>query len=338
MKILVVSDTWQPQVNGVARTLSSVADHLAKAGHEVQAITPRQFWTVPHPADPGIRLAINTWPRLGRMVDALRPDCIYIATEGPVGMAARRYCLRRRLHFTTSFTTHFPKYVRVRFRIPEEWTFAWLRWFHTPADSVLVAAPSMRDELMVRGFRNLRAWTRGVDADLFRPRDSPVFGGLQRPIWLYVGRIAVDKNLEAFLSSPIGGTKIVVGDGPALKGLKRHYFDAVFVGEKHGAELVDYYAGSDVLVFPSRTDTFGMVMIEALACGTPVAAYPVTGPVDVITSDKVGVLHDDLARAALKALSLDRADCREHALQYTWENCTRILEQHLVRNHWGRIL
>ena len=335
MKILVVSDTWWPQVNGVARTLGNVAECLASFGHQVSTITPGQFWTVPHPACPQIRLAINTWPRLGRNVAALRPDYIYIATEGPLGMAARRYCLRRRLHFTTSFTTNFPKYGRLRFRIPEEWTFAWLRWFHAPADNVLVAAPSLRDELARRGFRNLRIWTRGVDPDLFRPRDTQVFDRFERPVWLCVGRIAAEKNLEDFLSLDIGGTKVLVGDGPELGRLKRKYPDALFLGEKHGEELAQYYAGSDVFVFPSRTDTFGIVMIEALASGTPVAAYPVTGPVDVITSHQAGILSDDLESAALRALSLDGTLCREHALGYTWESCARILEQALVRNRWN---
>lgn len=334
-RILVVSDTWHPQINGVVRTLSSVARCLIRCGHHVEFITPDQFLTVPHPAYPDIRLALNTWPRLGTMVRRMKPDYIFVATEGPLGMAARWFCLRRNLHFTTSFTTNFPKYVRLHLPIPERVTFAWLRWFHAPSDSVLVATKSMREELAEHGFRNLQPWSRGVDADLFRPRNDPVFKGLRRPIWLYVGRIAVEKNLDAFLSMDIEGTKIVVGTGPSKKKMQRKYGDSVFVGEKSGEELARYYSDADVFVFPSKTETFGMVMIEALASGTPVAAYPVAGPVDVITSDRVGVLRDDLRQAALDALSLSRNDCREFSLQYTWENCARTLLRHLVRNSWN---
>lgn len=334
-KILVVSDTWHPQVNGVVRTLSSVATCLVKFGYQVEFVTPDQFLTMPHPAYPEIRLALNTWPRLGRMVGRMRPDYIFIATEGPLGIAARTYCVRHRLHFTTSFTANFPKYARQYFLVPENWTFAWLRWFHAPADSVLVAASSMREELAERGFSNLQSWSRGVDADLFKPQSEPAFNGLRRPIWLYVGRIAAEKNLDAFLSMDIEGTKVLVGAGPATKKLRRRYADVVFVAEKHGEELARHYSDADVFVFPSKTDTFGIVMIEALASGTPVAAYPVTGPVDVITSDKVGMLCDDLRKAAVDALGLSGNDCRDYALQYTWESCAQTLEQHLVRNSWN---
>ena len=334
MKLLVVTDTWHPQVNGVVRTLSSIIGYLGQFGHQVTMVTPDQFCTIPHPASPDIRLALDTWPKLGRMIGRLQPSFIFIVTEGPLGTAARCYCARRDLHFTTSFTTHFPSYLRLRTGIPERWTFAWLRWFHSRSDSILVATQSMSQELEKRGFKNIRAWSRGVDTELFRPRDEPVFAGLARPIWLYVGRIAAEKNLDAFLGMPIRGTKVAVGTGPALEKLQRKYPEAIFVGEKRGEELAQHYADSDVFVFPSKTETFGIVMIEALASGTPVAAYPVTGPLDVIMSDRVGVLHSDLKQAALGALSLNREDCREYARRFTWENCARTLQQHLVCNRW----
>ena len=334
VKLLVVTDTWHPQVNGVVRTLSNVIGCMDQSEYQVTTITPDQFLTIPHPAYPDIRLALDTWPKLSKMIEKLRPDFIFIATEGPLGIASRLYCARRKLHFTTSFTTNFPKYLRLRVGVPEKWTFAWLRWFHAQSDGVLVATPSMRQELEKRGFKNVRAWSRGVDTELFRPRNYPVFAGLERPIWLYVGRVAAEKNLDAFLSLCIKGTKVVVGSGPALQGLRRKYPEATFVGEKHGEELARYYSDSDVFVFPSETETFGIVMVEALACGTPVAAYPVTGPMDVITSDKVGVLHPDLRQAALGALSLSGCDCRNHALRFTWQDCTRTLQQNLVGNKW----
>lgn len=332
--ILIVTDAWHPQVNGVVRTLDTVRRELFRLGHEVTMITPDQFVSVPCPTYPDIRLGLNIWPRLGRMIDRLRPDFIFLPTEGPLGTAARLHCKARKLHFTTSYNTKFPEYIKLRFGIPEKWTYRWLRWFHSPAESVLVTTPTMRRELEQRGFENIRSWSRGVDSDLFRPREGHLFNGMKRPIWLYVGRIAIEKNLDAFLSMEIDGTKVLVGDGPALNDLRQAYPEAVFVGEKHGEELARCYADGDVFVFPSKTDTFGMVMIEALASGTPVAAYPVTGPLDVIASDKVGVLHDDLKQAAMGALTLSREECREYALQYTWENCARTLESHLVRNHW----
>ncbi len=335
MKLLVVTDTWQPQVNGVVRTLSSIIGYLEKFGNQVILLTPDAFRTVPHPASPDIRLALDTWPKLGRMISKLKPDFIFIVTEGPLGTSARCYCARRDLRFTTSFTTNFPSYFRLRTGIPERWIYAWLRWFHSPSDSVLVATKSMRQKLRERGFKNVRSWSRGVDTELFKPRDQPVFAGLERPIWLYVGRVAVEKNLDAFLGMPIGGTKVVVGAGPALKKLRRKHPAARFVGEKHGEVLGQYYADSDVFVFPSKTDTFGIVMIEALASGTPVAAYPVTGPIDIIGNSRVGVLHTDLKQAALEALAINRNDCREYALGFMWERCARTLQRHLVGNSWG---
>lgn len=333
-KTLVVTDAWHPQVNGVVRTLDSMRDWLTRFGHDVTMITPDQFVNVPCPTYPDIRLGLNIWPKLGGMIDKLQPDYIFLPTEGPLGLAARLHCTSRKLHFTTSYNTNFPEYIRLRFRIPENWTYRLLRWFHAPADYLLVTTPTVRKDLTAHDFKNISPWSRGVDAEMFKPSDACIYNGLARPIWLYVGRIAVEKNLDAFLSLELQGTKALVGDGPAMAGLRRKYPDAVFLGEKHGDELARHYADGDVFVFPSKTDTFGMVMVEALASGIPVAAYPVSGPIDVITSDKVGALDNDLKRAAMSALSLNADDCREYALNYSWENCARALESHLVRNHW----
>ena len=333
-KILIVTDTWEPQVNGVVCTLRSLVACLREMDYHVALIKPDEFFSIPHPAYPDIRLAINTWPKLGRKIGELQPEYIFIATEGPLGMAARRYCIRRKLHFTTAFTTHYPKYMRQRLGIPESWTFRWLKWFHSQADGVLVAAPSMRRELAARGFGNIHSWSRGVDIELFRPRDVEVFAGVQRPVWLYVGRVAEEKNIDAFLSMGMEGTKVVVGDGPALARLRRRYDEAIFLGEKHGEELARHYSSADVLVFPSKSDTFGLVMLEALACGTPVAAYPVTGPLDII-NERVGALHDDLQTAAETALSISSDACREYALGFTWGACSRSLARHLCLNRWG---
>ena len=334
-KILIVTDTWEPQVNGVVRTLRNLVAYLRDMDYHVALISPHEFFSVPHPAYPDIRLALDTWPKLGRKIGELRPEFIFIPTEGPLGMAARRYCIRRRLHFTTALTTHYPKYMRQRLGVPESWTFRWLRWFHSAADGVLVAAPSMRRELVERGFVNVRSWSRGVDAELFRPYEEDIFARLERPVWLYVGRIAEEKNVDAFLAIGIKGTKVIVGDGPALPKLRRRYPTAEFTGERHGEMLARHYSAADVLVFPSKTDTFGLVMLEALACGTPVAAYPVTGPVDIIANDRVGVLHDDLQIASEEALSLSSDDCREYALEFTWENCAKVLARNLTSNVWN---
>ncbi|HZA22289.1 MAG TPA: glycosyltransferase family 1 protein [Dehalococcoidia bacterium] len=330
--MVFVSDAWYPQVNGVVRTLQSVADHLVRLGHEVILITPEQFRSIPCPTYPEIRLALNAWPKVGQMIRHRQPDSIFIATEGPLGLAARQFCRSRRLRFTTSFSTKFPEYIRLRFLIPEGWSYQYFRWFHNGADAVMAPTSSLRRELESQGIRNTAMWELGVDVELFKSSPNALFNKLARPIMLYVGRVAVEKNIETFLSLPLEGTKVVVGNGPAIAQLQGKFPEAVFVGEKHGPELADYYAAGDVLVFPSRTDTFGLVLLEALACGTPVAAFPVTGPIDVIKDDQVGALDEDLARAVTRALTLNREDCRKYALRYSWENCARVLAQHLSSN------
>jgi glycosyltransferase involved in cell wall biosynthesis len=255
-------------------------------------------------------------------LDALDPDAVHIATEGPLGLAARRWCLRNGRAFTTSYHTQFPEYVRARFPIPLAVSYAFLRWFHGPAVHTLVATPSMMKALAERGFRNLALWSRGVDTQLFRPRDEDCVG-YPRPIWLYFGRISVEKGVDDFLALELPGTRLVVGDGPAADGLRRKYPDAIFTGYRFGVELARTVASADVFVFPSRTDTFGLVLLEAMACGVPVAAYPVTGPIDVVDNGVTGVLSEDLHSAALAALQLDRGACRDHALRYSWEEATR---------------
>ena len=322
MKIALVTDAWLPQTNGVVRTLTITAERLSQAGHEVTAITPVDFRTVPCPTYPEIRLSLFAAGRVRRRLDALDPDAVHIATEGPLGRAARRWCLRRGRSFTTSYHTQFPEYVRARVPIPVAVSYAFLRWFHGSAAHTLVATPSMQNALAERGFRNLVLWSRGVDTELFRPRDES-FLELPRPIWLYFGRVSVEKGIEEFLALDLPGTKLVVGDGPATESLRRKYAGAVFTGYRFGDELARHVAAADVFVFPSRTDTFGLVLLEAMACGIPVAAFPVTGPIDVVVNGVTGVLSEDLRAAALTALHLDRRACREHALRYTWEAATR---------------
>jgi glycosyltransferase involved in cell wall biosynthesis len=321
MKIALVTDAWLPQTNGVVRTLTVTAEKLAQLGHDVFPVTPLEFRTIPCPTYPEIRLSLFAARRVRHRLDALDPDAVHIATEGPLGLAARRWCLRRGRAFTTSYHTQFPEYVRARFPIPLGVSYAFLRWFHGQAAHTLVATPSLRASLEARGFRNLAYWSRGVDTDLFRPRDEPC-PDLPRPIWLYFGRVSVEKGIEDFLALDLPGTKLVVGDGPAAGALQSKYPDAVFTGYRFGEELAKHVACADVFVFPSRTDTFGLVLIEAMACGVPVAAYPVTGPIDVVANGVTGVLGEDLRMAALAALKLDRGACREHALRYTWEAAT----------------
>jgi len=322
MKIALVTDAWLPQTNGVVRTLTLTVEKLSQAGHEVTSITPADFRTVPCPTYPEIRLSLFAAGKVRRRLDTLDPDAVHIATEGPLGLAARRWCLRRGRSFTTSYHTQFPEYVRARFPIPVAVSYAFLRWFHGSAAHTLVATPSMKSALAERGFRNLVLWSRGVDTELFRPREEPCLE-LPRPIWLYFGRVSVEKGIEEFLALDLSGTKLVVGDGPATESLRRKYPGAVFTGYRFGDELARHVAAADVFVFPSRTDTFGLVLLEAMACGVPVAAYPVTGPIDVVVNGVTGVLSEDLRTAALAALDLDRRACREHALRYTWEAATR---------------
>ena len=324
MKIVVVTDAWLPQINGVVRTMVNVREELGRLGHETVFITPDLFRTVPCPTYPEIRLTVNAGARLGRMIEEMRPDAIHISTEGPLGFAARRWCLRHGLPFTTAFHTRFPDYVRARFGVPVSWSWAVMRWFHKPSRGVMVATASMRDELQNRGIQNTRIWSRGVDLDLFRPLGKDMLAHLPRPVFLYVGRVAVEKNIGAFLDLDIGGSKVVVGGGPLLSKLEIRYPGVLFAGPRHGEDLVRHFSAADVFVFPSRTDTFGLVLLEAMACGLPVAAYPVPGPIDVVTNPKAGALDEDLSAAARRAVGLSGLHAREHALNYSWDRCATL--------------
>lgn len=330
MKLALISDAWPPQVNGVVTTLTQTCTEIRKLGHSVEAVTPDRFWNMPCPSYPEIRLALGCGRKLARLLDDFEPDAIHIATEGPLGLGARRYCLRRRIPFTTSFHTRFPEYVKLRFGFPQSWGYRLLRWFHGKSERVLVATPSLKAELQNLNFRNLVLWSRGVDPELFRPRDKNFLAD-PRPIFLYAGRIAVEKNIEDFLRLDLPGTKVVVGDGPQRLELQARYPEARFVGCKFGEELAAHFAAADAFVFPSRTDTFGLVLLEALGCGVPVAAYPVPGPCDVITDPAVGCLDEDLQHAAVSALQLDPDACRDYALRYTWEQCARQFLSHLAQ-------
>jgi glycosyltransferase involved in cell wall biosynthesis len=328
VRLALISDAWYPQVNGVVTTLSRVCDGMRRRGHEVGLFTPDRYRNWGCPGYPEIRLAWCCGRALPAQIEAFAPDAIHIATEGPLGLVARRYCLRRGLPFTTSFHTRFAEYVNLRTGMPLRWGYAALRWFHRPAVRVLVPTGSQLLALERWGFRNLVLWSRGVDTELFRPRAKNLIDA-PRPVFLYVGRLALEKNVEEFLALDLPGTKYVVGDGPLRAALERRYPDARFVGYRTGRDLAETIATADVLVFPSRTDTFGLVMLEALACGVPVAAHPVPGPLDVITDPAVGCLIEDLRAAALAALELRGEDCRRFALGFTWERCVEQFQNYL---------
>jgi 1,2-diacylglycerol 3-alpha-glucosyltransferase/glucuronosyltransferase len=321
LRLALVTDAWSPQVNGVVRTLQRTKLELERLGHQVTVISPDQFSTIPCPTYPEIRLAL--WPaaKLGRRLEALKPEAIHIATEGPLGRAARAWCLKRRHPFTTAYHTRFPEYVAARFAVPLAWTYGIVRQFHAPAVRVMVATQSIEDELIQRGFANISRWTRGVDLELFRP-DEPAPLDLPRPVHLHVGRVAVEKNIGAFLALKLPGSKVVIGDGPQLAALRTQYPDVHFLGAKHGPDLARHVAAGDVFVFPSLTDTFGLVMLEALACGLPVAAFPVAGPKDVLREGEVGALDWDLAKAVERAIALPRTACRRYAEGFSWEAAT----------------
>lgn len=318
MRVLVATDAWSPQVNGVVRTLGELQRRGPAHDLDLTFQTPLDFRAVPMPGYPEICLAILPRARAKRTLDRVRPEAVHIATEGPIGLTYRSLCLARGIPFTTSYHTQFPQYLRARLPIPEDLSYRWLRWFHTAGAGIMTATPSLDRDLSARGFGPLMRWSRGVDEAVFHPRNTSVLN-LPRPIFLSVGRVAVEKNLNAFLSLDLPGSKVVVGDGPALGALRAAYPDVHFTGAASGKALAELYASADVFVFPSRTDTFGLVIIEALASGLPVAGFPVMGPQDIITDARVGCLDEDLHRAAMTALTLKGADCVDFSRKYTWD-------------------
>ena len=328
MRILIVTDAWSPQVNGVVRTLKTTIEYLRQRGEEVEVIEPGAFRTLPCPTYPEIRLS---WRPYGAVLAGIRrfdPDVVHVATEGPLGLAARRAALRMGIPLTSAYHTRFPEYVKARFRIPLAWTYAYMRWFHGAARVTLVPTRVVREDLAHHGLGNLAIWSRGVDTSIFHPRQGQRLAG-KPPVFLYVGRVAVEKNVDAFLRLDLPGTKWVVGEGPELERIRREYPEVSFLGVLSQDRLAEVYSGADVFVFPSRTDTFGLVLVEALACGCPVAAYPVTGPLDVIGDAPAGVLHEDLRTACLEALRIPRHNAVSHARQFTWERATEQFLQHL---------
>lgn len=328
MKLLLATDAWEPQVNGVVRTLGKMVDGLRAMGHQVEVIATGDYPSVPLPSYSEIRVSV--WLRgLNKRIRNFDPDAVHIATEGPIGIFVRRYCLRNGYTFTTSFHTRFPEYIRERVPVPLGITYPPIRRFHMPAFRTLVPTPALKADLEGRGFQHLEVWGRGVDTEVFTP-DKRGAHTLAGPVYLNVGRVASEKNLQAFLDLELPGTRVIVGDGPQLTQLKRQYPDVVFPGTKYGPELAAWYASADVFVFPSLTDTFGLVMLESLACGTPVAAFPVTGPLDVIEDGVTGFLDHDLARAVARAIGLDRDTCRREALKRDWSSITHQFLRALV--------
>jgi len=328
--VLIVTDAWHPQVNGVVRSIERTADELRKRGIAVTLITPAEFRTVPMPGYDEIALSVTTPGTVYRQIEAAGADAIHLATEGPLGILARRWCVKNKVPFSTAYHTQFPEYLRARVPVPVSFTYGILRWFHGPAAACLVGTPYLKGLLEDRGFTNIELWPKGVDIDAFHP-SKRVAPDRNAPVFLYVGRVAVEKNIEAFLELDLPGSKVVVGGGPLLEQLRKKYPRIDFLGPKQGEELARLYASADVFVFPSRTDTFGLVLLEALASGTPVAAYPVTGPVDVIGKAPVGVLDRDLRKAALEALNIPREVCREYAVRFSWAASTDAFVAHLPR-------
>ncbi len=321
MRIQIFTDAWTPQINGVVRTLKTTTQILQQQGHQVDVVAPDRFLTYPLPTYKEIQLPLNPAWGMSRLIEDFSPQAIHIATEGPIGWAARMYCRRHQIPFSTSFHTRFPEYIKSRVGVPRRWVYRLLRRFHRPAENTMVPTPTVLQNLKDRGFGHLSLWTRGVDTKLFHPEQKKIeiTQASARPVLLYVGRVAVEKNLQAFFDLRTEGCKVVVGDGPQLATLKKRHPEVLFVGAKTGEELAAYYASADVFVFPSKTDTFGLVMLEALASGVPVAAYPVEGPIDVIRDERAGILDLNLQTAVDRALKLNRSDCRKYAESFSWE-------------------
>ena len=350
MRLAVATDAWAPQVNGVVRTLNETIRRLKARGYEVEVLSPDRFTTIACPGYPEIRLALAPRFRLRKVLGAFKPDLVHISTEGPIGWSARAWCLKHKVPFTTAFHTRFPEYVAARTNLSPDLIWPIMRRFHKGSRVVLTATQSLRDELESRGIHPTRLWSRGIDHDIFHPQKGkhPALQGIAKPILLSVGRVAVEKNLEAFLDADVPGTKVVVGDGPARAVLEAQYPDAIFLGTRQGAELASIYASADVFVFPSKTDTFGLVILEALACGTPVAGYPVQGPLDIIGAEglgpngllkrPIGSLNADFSQAIQDALRLDRADAAHYGATFCWDACTHQFVNGITRTETAEAL
>ena len=335
MKILIATDAYYPQVNGVVRTLHETGEILKSQGHTIEYLTPQLFLTFPMPKYNEIRLSVNVWPRVGSLIKQLNPDAIHIATEGPIGTMARRYCIKNNLKFTTSFHTRFDKYLKLYLPIiPSKWAEKFLANFHNKAERILVTTETMRKELIDIGIDNNKmvTWTRGGNHGAFK-NPTKIDLPHKKPIWIYVGRVAIEKNIRVFLELELEGTKIIIGKGPDLKKLKKEFPNDHFLGEKTNGELASHFASSDVFVFPSKTDTFGIVVLESLNCGTPVAAYPVPGPLDILGGTEIDTLDEDLKTSALKALKISREDCLKFAKKYSWEETARIFFDNISPNN-----
>jgi glycosyltransferase involved in cell wall biosynthesis len=326
---MIITDAWEPQVNGVVRTLKQTKKELTLMGHEVDMITPLEFNTIPCPTYPDISLSILPAKKVSRRIRAFKPDAIHISTEGPLGLAARSFAIKNKIPHSTAYHTRFPEYVHARTKIPLSLTYRFLRWFHAHSCAVMAPTPAVMNDLVHYGFKNVVLWSRGVDLDRFKYEPSTSLN-TTKPIFLYVGRVAVEKNIEAFLALDLPGSKVVIGDGPSLTILKDKYPNAVYLGAKDQVDLPPYYSSADVFVFPSKTDTFGLVILEAMACGLPVAAYPVTGPIDVVGDSGAGVLSNDLREACLEALKIPKQTAIDHSKLYSWRAASEQFIKHLV--------
>lgn len=330
-KISIITDFWIPEINGVVRALSSLHDRLVHMGYSVQVIHPFLFANFPWPLYPEMKIALPNRKKFARMIEEFKPDAIHIAGEFTVGLMARSYCRKHQYRFTSSFHTKYPEYFNHYLRIPTKWTYSYLRWFHRAAVQTMVSTLGLKTELAEKKFQDLVIWRRGVDIQQFHPSKRIELNEFKQPIYLYVGRVAIEKNIEAFLNLTLSGSKVVVGDGPKLAEYRQKYPDVYFLGNKVGDDLAKMYASADVFVFPSKTDTLGLANIEALASGLPVAAYPVRGPIDIIGSAPVGCFDENLALACEKAITLDREACRKFALNYSWEASAQEFIQNLIR-------
>ena len=328
MKIMIITDAWEPQVNGVVRTLKQTRAELLRMGHTVELITPNFFKSIPCPTYPDIALSLFPGKEVARRIKAFAPDAMHIATEGPLGLSARAYAVKNKLPFSTAYHTRFPEYVKARTAIPLAVTYAFIRWFHGPSMAIMAPTAVVKADLEQYGLKNVVLWSRGVDLDIFKDHESKVLN-TAHPIFLYVGRVAIEKNINAFLELDLPGSKWVVGDGPALSVIREKFPEVNYLGVLQQEELAKVYAAADVFVFPSKTDTFGLVLLEAMACGTPVAAYPVTGPIDVLGDSTAGAMHEDLQKACMQALTIPRASARAHAEQFSWRAASEQFAHHL---------